>query len=195
MGSIVIEGMGSGGGGSAPTIVSDVVTSTSIALTFSADMVIIPPIEQPSYWSITGGAPVTITSVTVATNVVTVHFIETAGAESVVLNLPPIGLTDVDGNQFLGPSFLYPFTTVGVPPTIVSMLSLEGRLARIAFSEPVLISDALNKSNYSVNNGLSIVSIVQETATNFILTTSLQVPGQSYLATVSGIHDLAGNLI
>lgn len=83
------------------------------------------------------------------------------------------------------------------PPTLVYAVARDARTVDVTFSEPVVVSEALNKLNYGITGGagLTVESVEQLTADSFRLKTTKQVVGQSYSVTASNIHDLSGNLI
>lgn len=81
-----------------------------------------------------------------------------------------------------------------VAPTITAQ-SLDAYHVRVIFSEEVVAAEALVASNYTFTGGLSSISVVKESPSVYIVTTSAQSPTSSYTVTASNIHDLAGNLI
>ena len=81
-------------------------------------------------------------------------------------------------------------------PEIISASLLDSEKLEILFSESVDTSSALNISNYSINNGISILSGVVSTNRHRVtLTTTSHIPGKEYTIIVSNVKDLAGNLI
>ena len=81
-------------------------------------------------------------------------------------------------------------------PEIISASLLDSEKLEILFSESVDTSSALNISNYSITNGISVLSGVVSTNRNKVtLTTTSHTTGKEYTITVSNVKDLAGNLI
>jgi hypothetical protein len=81
------------------------------------------------------------------------------------------------------------------PPTVSGVEVLGGRLLLVNFSSAVVESEALDPANYSFDNGLVVLGLEKVGGSQYQITTSLQTPGLSYELTVTGIHDLNGNLI
>lgn len=81
------------------------------------------------------------------------------------------------------------------PPVVSGVEVLEGRLLVVTFNEAVVEADALDPANYSFDNGLVVLGLEKVSASQYRITTSLQTPGASYNLTVTGVHDLSGNLI
>ena len=81
-------------------------------------------------------------------------------------------------------------------PEIISASLLDSVKLEILFTERVESSSALNISNYSINNGINVLSGYLSTDQSKVtLNTTSHTPGQSYTISVSNVHDLAGNLI
>lgn len=88
---------------------------------------------------------------------------------------------------FTGSAPLNPIYVVIAGPT-------DGTHLTVIFSEVVVAEEALNPANYSIP-GLTVTDVRQETLLSYVLTTTPQNPGQTYMLTASNIHDLSGNLI
>ncbi len=79
------------------------------------------------------------------------------------------------------------------PPTIVSVVNLgDSSRLTILYSEPVAASSAINRSNYAINNGVSITSasFAGDTRTVVLLTSQLN-PALTYTLTVNNVRDRA----
>lgn len=64
---------------------------------------------------------------------------------------------------------------------------------RVSFSEPLRRSSAEDVLNYTLSEGLSVLSAwLDDTGTNVYLTTSAQQPDTRYILAVSGVEDLVG---
>ncbi len=183
----------SAGGGL--TIDSVIATLNTITITFSdAPTVIDVAALDRTRWSAhTGGQYIVINSVTQAGNTVILSTTEMANGSSYTLEIPNTTIAGPSGSVFLGP-FTQAFTGFGVSPTIAITQVIDARTIDVIFSERVNKYDALNETNYTINNGLSVVSVAQLSTTIFRLTTSKQTVGTSYTVTASNIRDDQGNL-
>jgi hypothetical protein len=92
-------------------------------------------------------------------------------------------------------SFAIPFIAVAQPPTIIAAEPLDGTHLRVIFSESVMDVDALIAANYVITGGggLTVSAVVKESDRFYVLTTSEQIPGQSYTITVNNIRDQKQN--
>lgn len=79
------------------------------------------------------------------------------------------------------------------PPEVIGAVLLDSVTLKISFSEPLGSSSAQNSNNYSITNGVSVLS-ASLTGSEVILNTSTHSTG-SYTVTVNNVVDLAGNLI
>lgn len=95
----------------------------------------------------------------------------------------------------------YAFTGAGTPPEVQGAQEVSGTEVRIIFNEAVQGGPAQVSGNYSIQDlttlhTLSIVSVVQESATDYLITTAQQASGANYRITCnSNILDLAGNAL
>ena len=90
----------------------------------------------------------------------------------------------------------YVINTDVTPPEMLSASLLDSTKLQIIFSEALDSSSAVNISNYSINNGISILGGYLSTNQNKVtLNTTPHTPGQSYIITANNIRDLAGNTI
>ena len=82
------------------------------------------------------------------------------------------------------------------PPEIISASLLDSSKLEILFSESIESSSALNLSNYSINNGINVITGLLSTNQNKVtLNTTSHTPNQLYTITVSNVQDLAGNTL
>ena len=171
-----------------------------IELVFTTNVQAIGPSALPEYWVITtgvSGAPIPIvTSVTVVGPRIKLYYTEAREGVLYLLNFPVVGIKDMSNNPYPGP-FTSAFIGVGIDPYVVVAGAEDGFSVKVIFSEPVVAAEALIPANYVITGGagLTVFEVTQENAQIFELRTSLQVVGQSYLVTVSNVHDLQGNLI
>lgn len=111
---------------------------------------------------------------------------------------PYWGIYDANNTTLWNPGTLqnlsYLFNNDVTPPEILSASLLDSAKLEILFSEPMETSSALNISNYSINNGVSVISGYLSTNQNKItLNTTSHTAGQQYTVSVNNVRDLAGN--
>lgn len=181
-----------GGGPSTPTLVIGVNT---IDVVWPSNVTLTAVGAVASNWAIAAVLGVAVTVLTsIQLNLTTTRLTttdQTLGG-SYILDIPAAAVIDpVSGNP--NAFFTVSFTGDGNVPSFVSAVPQTTTTVLVTFSEPVIVSDAINASHYSIDNGLIVHSVAQVSATTFLLTTSETVPGVIYTATVSNIHDLAGN--
>jgi hypothetical protein len=176
--------------------VSKAVSPTSIVLTLNDDVFLDGPAADPSYWVVSGGTtPVTVTGVSAVGTNITVTFTEPKGGEALTLHLPLIGIKNANTQGLFDGSFQELFTSQAVSPVAVMAQVLDRNTIRISYSEPVQTPDAINPANYSIDNGLLVTGIVQESSTTYLITTTNQVAGTLYTVTVINVKDLKGNVV
>ena len=136
------------------------------------------------------------------TDVVTIYFniIDLNGSANLywLSNSPFWGIYSDDNLTLLEPNlfqnliYTYDITS----PQVVGASLLDSINLEIEFSEPLDSTSALNISNYSIDNGISILSINKSINQNkLIINTTTHSFGQLYTITVSNVSDLSGNLI
>lgn len=170
-----------------------------LALLFSTNILLDAYALTPSNWPIStlSAFPMNVTSVSVSGPTVTLGITQGQGGTLYTLGIPLTGITDVSLNPYPGP-YVQNFFAVSETFDIQLAQAVDGITVRCIFNVPVLLTDALIVANYVITGvplGLTVYAVVQETANSFLLTTSPQVPGQTYDLTVSNVHDLHGNLI
>ncbi len=107
--------------------------------------------------------------------------------------------TDYDGNPRdpNNPTVgAFEYITGGVDitaPRVTGAFFVNSSTVRVSFSEPIALPGAVDPSNYSINNGISVNS-VSYSGNQATLTTNAQTTG-SYTVTVNNVTDIAGNLI
>lgn len=70
---------------------------------------------------------------------------------------------------------------------IVALSARDNRTVDVVFNRPVIESDAINPTKYTVDNGLTVVKAQKITSTHYLLTTTRQTNGTNYTVTISGI--------
>ena len=136
------------------------------------------------------------------TDVVTIYFDITNVNGSAILywlsNSPFWGIYDDDNLTLLEPNIfqnlIYAYDITA--PQLVNASLLDSINLEIEFSEPLDSTSALNISNYTIDNGISILGINKSTTQNkLIVNTTAHTFGQQYTITVSNVSDPSGNLI
>ena len=90
----------------------------------------------------------------------------------------------------------YIITDADLPPELLSATINTPAEVTLFFSESLDSQSAQNENNYSINNGINVISAVLNTNNrDVILTTSAHDTNQTYTVTVSNVMDLSGNVI
>jgi hypothetical protein len=193
---IVTRGLGNDGGSS---FVSTGLVSFPDRLEITFNLGVAPLTllaSVPSNWTIANinllSTPITVNSLGVSGNVVTLHTTEGKGGDSYNLTVPLTGLQSTTSVPYSGSAVLN-FTANALSPVASFAQAIDARHVRIVFSEPVVGADATNIGNYSITNSLNVISVQQESSTSYVLYTSQQTSGTSYSITVYNVRDLAGN--
>ncbi len=79
------------------------------------------------------------------------------------------------------------------PPELIDASLTDSVTLKLAFSEFIDSASAQDVNNYSISNGISVLSVSSSGAT-ITLSTSIHSPG-NYTVTVNNVTDLAGNVI
>jgi hypothetical protein len=173
------------------------VTSTYIDVVFNNLPSVSGPSADPTQWVITslnGGRAVTVTAVVPVTNRLRLYTTEHTTGKLYRVTIQHIGLVD----QFLNPFdglFSIDYVGAGNNPQALLARSIDARLMEVVFDEPVNEAEAVIAANYSISPPLTVVSVTVVSPTIMRLVTSRQTRAQLYTVTVSGIHDISGNLI
>lgn len=178
-------------------LLSSEVYTDRVELIFDQNISLIGAAALASGWTIstnTPNIPMTVQSIQVVGPRIKLFISEGSTGGIYTINLPLVGIRDTSNELYQGP-FTYDFTAIGVPPFIAIAISLDAFHVQVNFSEPVVVSDALNVANYGVVPTLTIYSAVQNSPVSFTLETSAQTPGQSYTITANNIKDLQNNPI
>lgn len=136
------------------------------------------------------------------TDVVTIYFDITnvnGSANLYWLSSSPFwGIYDDDNLSLLEPNIFQNiiYTYDVTAPQLVSASLLDSVSLEIEFTEPLDSVSALNISNYSIDNGISILGISRSTNQNkLLINTEAHTFGYQYTITVNNVLDLSGNLI
>jgi len=82
------------------------------------------------------------------------------------------------------------------PPQLQAAAINNATQVNLYFSEPLDSQSAQNQSNYSIDNGINVISaILNSNNRDVTLTTSAHNYNQQYTVTVSNVTDLSGNVI
>jgi hypothetical protein len=186
-------------GGSPPVnlLPPPVATSFEVSVVFDTPMVLTAAGLLPSSWTFSPvglAFPITCSAVTPDIDGVTVHLtvsLMTIGVANYTLHLlgavveSGIGGVDLPGD--------YLFDGFADPLTIVSATVSDPDTVIIAFSAPPDYTSALTPGNYSIDNGLSVVTLTPVLPNSVRVDTSEMTPGVTYTLTISNVTDPAGN--
>jgi len=198
---IITEGLGQtaggGGGGGLFQISSIVPATTSIAINLNANVTLASLASLASNWTIsaTTGIPMTVTAINASGPTITLTVTQGTSGSIYTINIPN-GVIRTSDSAPLAPPYNQNFTATGVAPTVTSITRSDARRFEVIFSTNMLESEALTKANYVVAPPLTVSGVTKIQGNTYQVSTSeAQVPGQSYMVTVSNVHDLFGNLI
>jgi hypothetical protein len=192
----VIVTKGFGPGPSTFNLVSATPGPSYIDLLFDEDVgTLTLQAADPSFWTFTttGLVPISTVSVSIiGAETVRVVTTEPHTGDSYTLTLPSNGLKSVASEPYNGVPTVT-FTGIGIAPTASQTTVIDSRHVRLVYSEPVQTAEAIVATNYSISPPLAVLSVSQETSTTYVVNTAPQVPGTSYLLTISNVKDLANN--
>lgn len=134
---------------------------------FSDNIVLSGPALDVASWYVTNPGPaigreVTVTSITIVGNIVRLGVTPQTLNANYTLHLPTVGITTPGFATFVG---LYSLDWLGVPTFVgIQMLKvIDTHTVHVIFGVPVDETDASDPLNYSVDNGLTIISATKIT--------------------------------
>jgi len=81
-------------------------------------------------------------------------------------------------------------------PSVLSVVVLNDSTLKVTFSEPVSAASGENISNYSVNNGITVIKArLHEFVKSELYLTVSKLTGGSYNLTIQSVADLNGNIM
>lgn len=196
MANLITSGLGaeSGGGSFAPVSVEGRARTITISFPEAAPATdLTGDSADIANWAITGAGDPTLSNVTITDGAVVLTvlpFLESAEEYQLAV---PDGI-ESDGQRYLG-SYILSFTSGTPLPVVISTLSIDARVVEVIFNNPMVLAEATNPANYEIDGGITVSAVTRVTSTTYRLTTSKQGLGVSYNLTVSGIHDIYGNLV
>jgi hypothetical protein len=173
---------------------SAIINPTLVELTFSESIEQASAQNNNSY-SINNGIVIS-SAVQVSGNKVRLQ--TTQHQPNVTYTVVVNNIKDLAGNVISSSNNSAQYSYVGdtTPPTLVSAAVLSSTSVQLLFSEGLDNSSAQNKSNYSINNGVTVSTAALSTDKKKVtLTTSQFTTNTNYIVTVSNVKDLAGNII
>lgn len=198
---IITEGLGGtvggGGGGGLFQVTSVVPSTTSIAINLNGGVTLASLASSGANWSIsaTTGVPMIVTGVNAAGSTITLTVTQGTNGAVYTINIPN-GVIRTSDSAPLVPPYQQNFFATGTAPTVLSIIRSDARRFEVVFSTNMLESEALTKANYGIAPPLTVAGVTKVQGNTYQVSTSeAQVPGQSYMVTVSNVHDLFGNLI
>jgi hypothetical protein len=171
-------------------------SSNRITLTFSEIPTLgtIPSI--PASWRVydSNGAQLSVTGVVAVGKTVQLTTGEMKNGMTYTVYIPDGIINSVTSVLYSGP-FAVNVAGVGAVPDITTTWAPNLKTVNVVFTEVVVNSEALDKSNYSISGGVTVTGVTKLSDTIYQLQVSGARPLTSYTITVTGIHDIAGNLI
>lgn len=171
-----------------------IINPTTIELSFSERLDNTSALTKANYIINNG---ITVNSVSLSTDGKKVNLITTTNAPNQTYTVTVVNVKDAAGNIISSNnSAQYSYAGDSTPPALISAAVLSPTSIELLFSEELETSSAQTKSNYSINNGISVNSASLSTDRKKVtFTTSQHIVSQNYTVTVSNVRDLAGNVI
>lgn len=105
---------------------------------------------------------------------------------------PTSGAWDIGAYEYKDGSVV----TDNTPPALLTATLINPTIIVLTFSEPLELTSAQAKSNYSINNGIIINNaVLSSDGKKVTLNTSTNSANQTYTVVVSNVKDLAGNVV
>lgn len=172
-----------------------VINPTTIELTFSEALENSSALLKSNY-SINNGT--VVNSVSLSTDSKKVTLFTTTNSANQTYTVTVSNIKDLAGNiiSVNNNSAQYSYVGDTTPPNLLSAAVINPTTIELTFSEALENSSALVKTNYLINNGIVVNSVVLSTDKKSVtLATSQHIISQNYIVTVSNVKDLAGNSI
>lgn len=187
---IITSGLGATGSAADPAVDSITSYESYLLVVFNTSLDVSSNVLRTDSWSVSGGGrPVSVRDVSMhSASTIRIDVTEQTDGETYVLHFPEVGILTLFGEKFYGP-FEENFVGAGSGPSILMVRTVDARTLEVFFNEAVNPGDALNSANYSIDNGLQVVSVTKVTPVQYLITTSKQVEGISYTVTASNIRD------
>ena len=179
------------------TAATAVASATTLTIFFSATPVLTGASALPGSWSVTANGPgpvaVSVSAVTVADDTVVLTLSkQTQGGRYRVL-IPDQGILS-DTGLILVPPYYLNFSGSALAPTVLSLRIVSATAMALIFDQDMIEAEARDPANYSIGPSLSIYSVTGNGRSYQLQTQRQDILGR-YSLTVSGIHDLFGNLV
>lgn len=194
MSVLVSKGLGQVGHSAYPSCLAFLVTGVfpdvnRITVDLTAAFTASGPALIPASYVVTtppGSKVVTVTGVSVVGSTLVLVTTPQSDGASYILNMPAVGLVDLNANPFNGP-FANAFTGVGLGLAILVAYSVDVVTLDVVFNQPVQDTTALNPANYSISPTLTVSKSTKVSDAVYRLTTSDQTRDQVYTVTTSGV--------
>ena len=159
-----------------------------------------------SIWTGTLGGSTIITSNPLFNNIINLDFMLQSGSPAInagvtlgsPYNVDRLGVSRLQAKWSIG---AYEFSTGNtssdnIAPNLSSIALVNSTTLELNFSEELETISAQTIQNYNVNNGITIKSaLLSSDKRKVILTTTQHSTNQNYIVTVTGVKDIAGNII
>lgn len=125
-----------------------------------------------------------------------VHLTTTKQTRETAYNITVKQLQDINGNMMSEKSNMFIGITDNEPPKVQSAVVMPDQSIRLTFNEKVTRASAENLANYTVSNGVTVQkALLDRDSQSLTLFTSRTTAGTIYQLSVSGVADLAGNVL
>jgi hypothetical protein len=173
---------------------SIVVGTTSITVNWAVPAAPISYTNSGWYISTSDGTPVTIVSLASGgASSTIINTTEHTGGAHYTLHIPAGSVLSAD-NTKLNVLYTNAYVGTGIAPSIYTVRVLNLQSFLVTFTEPMDPVTATNPAHYVVP-GLTINSVSQVDATNFVVFSSPMTPNTGYVLTVTGVLDASQNPI
>ncbi|MEM1043708.1 MAG: lamin tail domain-containing protein [Bacteroidota bacterium] len=162
------------------------------------------PLDQatvtPGAFAIDNGAPAVAEAVYLGDEEAAVALTLAAPLAAGDYTLTATGVADLLGNAAAGATVAFSFEPDRTPPALLLVSAVSANLVDVQFSEPVTEASAGDAQRYALDNGIGAPTLVEyapegdRSRVRLAFTTPL-AEGTRYTLTVTGIEDLAGNVL
>lgn len=169
-----------------------------LVIEFTDSVVLTPTGQDPASWAIgavsPGAAPVSVTGLTVDLKRVILATTQFTGTETYALRLPTAEIASVNGDLYNGSASIN-FIGTGHYPSVLGTRIIDARHIDVIFSEDVKTETATIPANYAFEPPLEVSGVTRLNGSTYRLTVVGFRSSQLYTMTVTGVRDLANNLI
>jgi hypothetical protein len=179
----------------APKLTSAQINNPTQVVLFFNEQLNSQSAQYPANYSIDNG--VSVSSASLSGNNKELTLTTSAHTPNITHTVTVSNVTDLAGNTISSSSnsAQYLLEADVTPPELLGVEVINLSQITLFFSEQLERQSAEEVSNYTIDNGISVLSVVLINNKDVKLTTSLHNYNQQYRVTVRNISDLAGNII